>query len=155
MSWIDGAQRNYLSSLNIRDAMVAHVEIMEEPQTQNFGEKEVTRNGIVQKVPDNRVRARVTYLGGSAMVKGESSFSPAVVGTEYTLWIGKTLAGKFLEGTDYKEGADAPLMTGTKWKVYRGEYGRGGHRVYEAERLSGDFSPISSSISVLCPSNCL
>jgi len=141
MSWTDGATRNFLSSLTIREDMVAHVEFIEEPETQSFGTK---KNRKGDEVPDIRVRAKVTYLDGSAMYKEDKSFLKAQKGENYTLWIGSTLSGSFLDAFGWSRGDAVPAMVGTKWKVFRGDYGQGGHRVYEAELLSGDYSPIST-----------
>ena len=140
-SWINGATRNFLSSLTIREDMVAHVEFIEEPEQQNFGTKENRKKEII---PDIRVRAKVTYLDGSAMYKEDKAFIKAEKGEDYTLWIGATLSGAFLDALAYKQGDPAPTMIGTKWKIFRGDYGQGGHRTYEAELLSGEYKPVIS-----------
>lgn len=139
MSWIDQRSRNYLPSLQVRGDMTAIVEFISEPTTQNFGKK-TTRKG--DEVDDVRVRAKVKYIGGSATYIEEKVAYSAKTGEEYTLWIGSTLSAAFLEQLGWKENDPTPLMTGTRWKVWRGEYGRGGHRIYEAELLSGEFKPV-------------
>jgi len=118
--------------------MTAQVEIIEEPATQNFGRKTL-RDGT--EVDDIRARVRVTYLGGSARSKRRDEPElPARIGDEYTLWLGATLKGAILDGLGYKDGP-APPLKGSKWNVRRGDIGQGGHRVYEAELLEGDYTP--------------
>ena len=139
MSWVDGARRDFLSSLTIRDDMIGHVEFLEEPDTQNFGKK---KNRKGEEIDDIRVKAKVKYLGGSAMYKEENSFYPAKVNEEYTLWMSATMSGAMLDILGWKKGGPIPLMKNTSWKIWRGEYGRGGHRTYEAEILSGEYKPV-------------
>ena len=138
MSWVDGARRDFLPSLTIRDDMIGHVEFLEEPETQNFGKK---KNRKGDEIDDIRVKAKVKYLGGSAMYKEENSFYPAKVNEEYTLWMSATMSGAMLNILGWKKGQPIPLMKNTSWKIWRGEYGRGGHRTYEAEILSGEYKP--------------
>jgi len=147
MSWINGATRNFSSSLTIRDDMLALIEILGEPQVRSFGTKKNRKN---EEVPDERAFCSVMYMGGSARYKDGDNLLPAVEGDTYTLWLSSTLSGKILEGMEYKDGNPAPILEGTKWKVWRGAYGRGGQRVYEAERLSADL-PVTPKASSLPP----
>lgn len=137
MSWVTGARRDYPANLSIVDDAIAYVEFLSEPASQTFGKKKL-KDGT--EADDVRVRARVTYLGGSARSKkkGEDSL-PAKMGEEYTLWIGTTLKGKILDCMAYEDGPP-PTMVGTKFKVWRSQERHGGHRLYDAELLSSDFS---------------
>lgn len=118
--------------------MKAQVEIIEEPVTQLFGKKTL-RDG--REVDDIRARVKVIYLGGSARSKRRDEPElPARIGDEYTLWLGATLKGAILDGLNYKDGP-APPLKGSKWNVWRGDAGRGGQRIYEAELLEGDYTP--------------
>ena len=141
MSWVNKARRNFLPSLTIRESMIGIVEFLGEPESQSFGKK---KNLKGEEVDDNRIRASVKYIGGSAMYKEENSFYPAKVGEEYALWMGATLSGAILDILGWQTGNPVPLMAGTKWKIWRGEYGKGGNRIYEAELISGDFTPVST-----------
>ena len=128
MSWAKGARRDYPASLTIVDDQTAKVRFTAEPEIQNFGTKE---NYKGEEVPDERTRARVTYLGGTARSKKGGVVLPAKVGEEYTLWMGSTIRGAILEALNYSSGAP-PELVGTEWNVWRGEKGRSGQRVYEA-----------------------
>jgi hypothetical protein len=120
-------------SLQIQGDMQATVKFNKEPRSRIQGEKTL-RDGTV--VPDVRRFVSVTYLSGTARSKrtGEDAL-PAVVGQEYTLWLGSTLLSAILEIMGHEEGDDAPVMTDTIWRIWRGDTGFGGHRVYEAEKL--------------------
>ena len=141
MSWVDKARRNFLPSLTIRESMIGIIEFTGEPESQNFGKKKNTKN---EEVDDIRLRANVKYIGGSAMYKEDNSFYPAKVGEEYALWMAATLSGAILNVLGWKKGDPVPLMTGTKWKIWRGEYTKGGQRSYDAELISGDFTPVQT-----------
>jgi hypothetical protein len=139
MSWTTGARRDYPASLQIQGDTHAFVEFVSEPSEQNFGKK---KNRDDEEIDDIRIKATVKYLGGDARTKkGKEDSLPAVKGNEYTLWIAATLRGKFLDILNYKDGAVAPKLVGTKWKIWRGEVGTGGHRVYEAELQPATLSP--------------
>ncbi len=145
-SWVTGARRtDFPASLKIQGDVKAQVEIIEEPATQNFGKKTL-RDGT--EVDDIRARVKVTYLGGSARSKRRDEPElPARIGDEYTLWLGATLKGAILKGLNYKDGP-APVLVGTKWNVWRGDIGQGGHRVYEAELLEGEYVPTTPEEAV-------
>lgn len=131
MSWTQGARTDFAPSLKIEGDAHAYVEFLQEPTQTNFGKKQ-NRKG--DEVDDIRIKAQVTYYGGDARSKkGKEDSLPAVKGNEYTLWIATTLRRKFLDILKWKEGQPAPNLMGTKWKIWRGEIGTGGHRVYEAE----------------------
>ena len=136
--WVNHRTRNYLPSLKIQGDMTAIIEFLSEPQTQNFGKK-TNRKG--DEVDDVRVRAKVKYIGGSAAYIEEKIQYSAKIGEEYTLWISNTLSSAFLGALGWEENDPVPLMEGSRWKIWRGEFGRGGHRVYEAELISGEFKP--------------
>ena len=132
MSWVTGARRDFPASLQIQGDSEAYVEFTTEPTPQSFGKK---KNRQGEEVDDIRVRARVTYLKGTAWSKkGKDNALPAKMGEEYTLWIGATLKGAILDLFEYKEGP-APEIVGTQIKVWRGEVGSGGHKVYCAALL--------------------
>ena len=121
----------------IQDDATAYVDFIAEPVPQTFGKKKL-RDG--SEVDDIRVRARVTYLGGSARSKkkGEDSL-PARAGDEYTLWISSTLKGRILDEMGYNDGPP-PDMLGVKFKIWRSQERQGGNRIYDCERLADDFS---------------
>jgi len=137
MSWITGAKRTYLPSLQIQGDAFAVVEFLEEPVPQNFGTKKVTRDKIEIEVPDIRVRAKVRYLSGTCRSKQSKQDSlPAKAGNEYTLWIGSVLSGKILDALNWNDSNSAPELIGTQWRVWRGAVGSFGRRVYETEIVS-------------------
>jgi hypothetical protein len=134
MSWTKGVREDYAPSLKIEGDVKASVEFLDEPISVDFGKKQ-DRKG--NEVDDNRIKANVKYLGGDARSKkGKEDSLPAVIGSEYTLWVATTLRMKILAILKWREGQPAPNLKGTQWKVWRGEIGTGGHRVYEAELIS-------------------
>jgi hypothetical protein len=140
MSWTKGVREDYAPSLKIEGDINATVEFLDEPTSVDFGKKQ-DRKG--NEVDDNRIKANVKYIGGDARSKkGKEDSLPAVVGGEYTLWVATTLRMKILALLKWREGQPAPALKGTQWKIWRGEIGTGGHRVYEAELKSA--APIST-----------
>lgn len=146
-SWITGARRaNFPPNLKIYGDLTAQVEILEEPVTQNFGKKSL-RDGT--EVDDDRARCRVTYLAGTGRSKRRDEPElPAKIGDEYTLWLASTLKGAMLDHLGWVSGSPPPIITGTKWNIWRGEAGQGGQRIYECDLMSGDYvAPDPSEIA--------
>ena len=146
MSWVDGARTEYPANLKITGDLWGKVKILAEPQSRSFGKK---KNRKGEEIDDIRYFTQVEYLDGNARGKegSEDSF-PAAPGETYTLWISATLSGAMLEALDWNRGDPAPIMTDTRWKVYRSEETRGGNRLYSAELLS---TPPQTSTSKKIP----
>jgi hypothetical protein len=116
--------------------MVAHVRFVGEPKSRKFGTKQA-RDG--SEIDDIRYFATVEYLGGTARSKSrDGPVLPAKKGKEFTLWMGSTLKGAILDGIGWQDGDPDPILKNTTWKIWRGETGTGGHRVYEALLYEGD-----------------
>jgi len=150
MSWTKGARRDYPPNLKITDDNHAIVVFLSEPKTRSFGKKK-TRRG--EEVDDIRTFAQVRYLEGTARAKvGSEDSYPAVAGEEYTLWMSTTLTGKILEVLNWQEGQPDPLLSGSKWKIWRSQERRGGNRIYDAELLAGTKAIETSQTTVTPPS---
>jgi len=150
MSWTEGARPDFTPNLVVDGDKIAYVEMAAEPREVDFGMKTVKRQGKDTKIADIRHCTQVIYRGGNARANqknpdtSERDFFDPIVGEEYTLWLPETLIRAMLKGLNWTKGNPAPLVMGTKWKVWRSEQRRGAHRLYAAELLK-EFSSFSES----------